>query len=255
MTNEESFDRLIAEALQQPFTGWNFSWLKGRWQSAELPWDYRERALTLKSSAQAMLDMGTGGGEFLAGLAPFPPLTCATESYPPNVAVARARLEPLGITVTQVSTDEKSLLPYASGLFDLVINRHDSYNSGEVFRVLRPGGRFVTQQVGGENCMDLNRALGDHRPYEYAYWTRDYMVDKLRQAGFTIVDAREHFSPLTFFDIGAVVFYLKAVPWQLPGFSVEAYRQPLLELHRQIQNEGRFVIREHRIFLEVVKGD
>lgn len=255
MSIEDSFDHLITEALQQAFTGWDFSWLKGRWQSEALPWDYRERVVTLKSSAQAMLDMGTGGGEFLAGLAPFPPLTCATESYPPNVSVARTRLEPLGIAVSQVSRDDQPPLPYESGIFDLVINRHDGFDSRDVFRVLRPGGRFITQQVGGENCMDLNRALGDHQPYQYAYWTRDYIVDKLRQAGFTIVDAREHFPPLTFFDIGAVVFYLNAVPWQLPGFSVEAYRQPLLELHRRILNEGRLVIREHRIFLEVVKGD
>jgi len=30
-----------------------------------------------------------------------------------------------------------------------VINRHESFSASEVFRVLKPGGIFVTQQVGG----------------------------------------------------------------------------------------------------------
>lgn len=40
--------------------------------------------------------MGTGGGEFLAGLQPLPPHTCATEGYPPNIPIAQQRLKRLG---------------------------------------------------------------------------------------------------------------------------------------------------------------
>jgi hypothetical protein len=49
-----------------------------------------------------MLDMGTGGGEALAGLADRAPRTIATEAWPPNVPVAGRRLLPLGISVIQV---------------------------------------------------------------------------------------------------------------------------------------------------------
>ncbi len=70
-----------------------------------------------------MLDMGTGGGEFLSSLAPFPPYTCATEAYPPNVPIAKARLEPLGIEVFQISED--NFLPIPDNTLDLVINRHE----------------------------------------------------------------------------------------------------------------------------------
>jgi len=38
-----------------------------------------------------LLDMATGGGEFLSSLVPLPPRTVATEGYPPNLEVARRR--------------------------------------------------------------------------------------------------------------------------------------------------------------------
>lgn len=35
-----------------------------------------------------------------------------------------------------------------------------------------------------------------------------------------------------FFDVGAVVYFLRLVPWIVPGFSVVKYRKPLFELPR-----------------------
>ena len=39
--------------------------------------------------------------------------------------------------------------------FDIVINRHESYNEKELFRILKPNGLFITQQVGAYNNKDL----------------------------------------------------------------------------------------------------
>ena len=46
-----------------------------------------------------LLDMGTGGGEFLLTLGHPGEHTTVTEGYPPNVQLCRQRLEPLGIQV------------------------------------------------------------------------------------------------------------------------------------------------------------
>ena len=50
-----------------------------------------------------LLDLGTRGGEWLAELPYRPRRTIATEAWPPNVRVAKARLAPLGIHVVQVA--------------------------------------------------------------------------------------------------------------------------------------------------------
>ena len=44
-------------------------------------------------------------------------------------------------------TEEDKPLPFADNSFDLVLNRHDSYDVNEVRRVLKPGGYFITQDV------------------------------------------------------------------------------------------------------------
>ncbi len=108
MISHLSFDDLVSEALSQEFTGWDFSWLKGRWKSGPLPWNYRQSVQDTLRQAGSLLDMGTGGGEFLASLAPLPALTCATEGYAPNVPVARARLEPLGVQVAAMEDSESN---------------------------------------------------------------------------------------------------------------------------------------------------
>ena len=153
---EKSFDEWVAEALEASFSGWDFSWLADRWITDPLPWNYGERVLAAFSGVDSLLDMGTGGGEFLASLAPLPPDAWATENYAPNMPIARGRLEPLGIhLVTGVPDDA---LPFPSERFDLVINRHELYDTAEVYRILKPGGRFMTQQVGGHGQHPPQRA-------------------------------------------------------------------------------------------------
>ena len=59
--------------------------------------------------AATMLDMGTGGGEFLFSLHPLPKTVYATEGYKPNVPIARQRLEPLGVKVVYFEEDSSRL--------------------------------------------------------------------------------------------------------------------------------------------------
>ena len=162
MAEERQGDRRFLEWLRAeeavPFKGWDFSHLQGRMIEEQLPWDYARIVLDALPAAEALLDMGTGGGEFLNDLRPLPPYTRATEGYAPNIRLARERLEPLGVKVYEVEDDTR--LPFGDAEFDLVINRHESYEPAEVRRILHPGGRFVTQQVGGQNNTDLNALLG-----------------------------------------------------------------------------------------------
>ena len=60
-------------------------------------------------------------------LQPFPSTIFATEGYAPNVPIARKKLEPLGVTVVEVTDD--TALPFQDGQFNLIINQHESYLS------------------------------------------------------------------------------------------------------------------------------
>jgi len=236
MQNQELFDFLMAEA-NHPFEGWNFSHITatGRMAEAPLSWSYASKLLMRLRKAQSLLDMGTGGGELLSSLQPLPPLTCATEGYAPNVPIARQRLEPLGVHVYQVGNDGK--LPFEDNHFDLVINRHEYYDPAEVMRVLKPGEQFITQQVGAKNEEDLNALMGADT-YQFANWTLAYAVKQLQDAGWRTVEQMEDHPIMRFFDVGAIVYYLKAIPWQIPDFSVEGYFDKLVGIHNHIEQHG-----------------
>jgi SAM-dependent methyltransferase len=245
------FDRLVQEALDQDFSGWDFSWTHDRWHEEDPSWNYRQLVQSNIYKAESLLDMGTGGGEFLASLANLPRPTYASESYPPNIPVARARLAPLGITVLEVTDDRN--LPLADQSIHLVINRHESYWSSEVHRILRPQGLFLTQQVGSLDNIELNSFLGAPIKQSAREWALEKKVQYLREEGFAILRAEEETLNSQFDDIGVVVFYLKIISWQIPDFSVEKYLDRLLALHNLIEKEGPFISQAHRYLVVAQK--
>lgn len=246
------FDALVKEALDQEFSGWDFSWMNGRYFESEPFWNYRKLVLEQMMNAEAMLDMGTGGGEFLASLPGLPENTVATESYPPNIPIATQRLQPIGVKVVPV--EDEHALPLPDEMFDLVINRHESYDLSEVWRILKPGGIFLTQQVGPRNCVQLNQYLNAPLDPGTAKWSLKLEKQAFTKGGFTVITSHEQILESNFYDIGAVVFYLKVIEWQIEGFSVEKYEQRLRDMHELIEKQGAFYATEQRFLMEAKKA-
>jgi hypothetical protein len=247
----ETYEQLVADALAAPFEGWDFSWLRDRTTHEDLSWFYSDLARAAIARATRLLDVDTGGDEQLTGLRPLPAYTVALEGWEPNVAVARRRLEPLGVEVRQ--TAEEGSLPVADGEFDLVLNRHGGLDAAETWRALSPGGVFLTQQVGSRNGAEINAALGAPPSIDPDAETCDRAVDALRAQGFWVDEAREEMPAYVFGDIGAVVYQLRAVPWTIPDFDVAAYDEPLRRLDAHIRRTGGFITHDHRYLIRASK--
>ncbi len=246
-----SFDELILDGLSLPFFGWDFSVIGERWKIHEPSWSYSGWAHGRMQGISAMLDQDTGGGELLSTLGPFPAHIWATESFPPNILIARERLEPLGIHVISDYSDSAIPLPGAS--LDLILNRHGSYSEQELVRLLKPGGIFLTEQVGGKNDIRLNELIQDKVDFQYSYWTKERITQQLKDAGFELIIVKEAFPIAEFADIGAVVFYLRIIPWQIADFDVKTYRDRLYVIHKDILANGPLQVHDHRILVEAVK--
>jgi SAM-dependent methyltransferase len=228
-----SFDELVAEAVAAPFSGWDLSWLRARSSATDLPWCYREEVARHCGTAGSMLDMGTGGGEWLSRLALRPARTVATESWPPNVGVAASRLAPLGVPVVHCdgAPDNMSeaaahpagqgLLPFRDGAFQLVINQHEAFRADEVFRVLAAGGTFVTQQVDSPTDEALYRLLGLDPP-DATSWL-PLATAQLTSADLTVTAAAAAEKVMSLHDVGAAIYYLKVISWAVPGYRLESF--------------------------------
>ena len=229
------------------FQGWDFSHLKGRMIEEALPWDYREVIQRYLRPEYMLLDMGTGGGEFLLSLKHPHQKTCVTEAFPPNVKLCFEQLAPLGITVRQISDDD--VIPYNDEEFDIVLNRHESFSAQEVFRVLKNDGLFITQQVGSENNLWLSELLIDN--FIPSFMQHDLAANHslLYDAGFTVIQSGEYYPIVHFTDVGAVVYLAKTIEWEFPGFSVHRCFDALLGLQNTIEEQAYIESREHRFYL------
>ncbi len=222
------------------------------------PWDLHSVIRDALHAARHVLDMGTGGGEHLLTFADaLPPDTVATEGFGPNVPVARRALEPHGVVVVEWAHDEGSSayqrMPFEDGRFDLVLNRHESYDAREVHRVLAPGGVFITQQVGGDEVEELNALTGKQPDHPEVTYARHRAA--LRQSGFRIIDGAEHVGHYEYDDVAALVAYLQLVPWDVPDdFGVDRYADALYSLHEQGPAHGKPVrLTRKRFWLRAVR--
>ncbi|MFW6120036.1 MAG: class I SAM-dependent methyltransferase, partial [Petrotogales bacterium] len=246
---DHDFEKLYNEGMNARFKGWDFSYLDNRMITVdEIPWNYRDIVKKYLTKATSLLDMGTGGGEFLASLPNLPKNTYATEAYSPNIPVARRRLEPLGIEVKEFEDDRN--LPFEDDVFDLVINRHDSYHPKELMRIMKENGIFITQQVGELDNVELNHFFDDHSRDDNN-WCLNSAVSDLEKAGFEILSKKEAFLKTLFTDIAAVVYYLKVIQWQIPGIELDspAVIDKLKRLHEIIIKKGSFETKQHRFII------
>ncbi|HEY1919875.1 MAG TPA: class I SAM-dependent methyltransferase [Streptosporangiaceae bacterium] len=247
------FEELVGEADSVSVDGWDFSWLEGRATEERPSWGYQRMMGARMAQATAALDVQTGGGEVLAGVAKLPTLAAATESWPPNIAKATRLLHPRGVVV--VADSDEPPLPFGDEAFDLVVSRHPVTTWwAEIARVLRPGGTYFSQQVGPRSVSELvewfvgpqpQTVTGDRNP--------DHARAAAQAAGLEVTDLRLESLRTEFFDIGAVVYFLRKVIWMVPGFTVDGYRDRLLALHERIQRDGPFLAHTTRFLIEARK--
>jgi SAM-dependent methyltransferase len=132
-------------------------------------------------------------------------------------------------------------LPFRPASFGLVLNRHGAVVPSEIDRVLRPGGKFLTQQVDPGDWPELPR-----------YFPRTTMRPdndhKLRAAEFERmgyqVQSRRHDYRVAYGSIADLAFNLAVTPWTIPGFDFDQDVDALLSLDaEQSQDEGLIMTR------------
>jgi SAM-dependent methyltransferase len=252
----ERIDALIRSWKREEETahihGWDFSHIHDRSREEEPPWDYRQIISEYRRADGRLLDYDTGGGEFLLSLGHPYEHTAATEGYPPNVALCEERLLPLGIDFRPCA--DPAHIPFPDETFDLLINRHGSFDAGECFRLLKPGGVFVTQQVGADNDRELVEMVLPGTPLPFPDMRLSIQRERFREAGFEILRAEEAFLPITFSDIGAFVWFARIIEWEFPDFSVERCLPRLLAMQRRLEAEGEIGGRSHRFLIVARKN-
>lgn len=231
------------------FSGWDLDRIAPKQIGPGLPWDYKRRARDLLSHASSVLDLGTGGGELFAELATgYQGRAIAAEPWSVNAPIAKRRLSPLEIEVVHAHSLR---LPFQTGSFDLVLDRHEELDPNEIHRVLRRGGLVLTQQIGQNEWKELRPffpRMQDSGPL------LDRYVSGLRQTGMIVAIAETHDIRAAYRGLGELVYLLCISPWTIPDFdplgkdlaALLRVEDRVLTRDGVVLTESRFVIEAHK---------
>lgn len=248
------FEQLVAEAEMADVSGWGFSWLAGRATEERPPWGYARLLSERLARVSSALDLDTGGGEVLSEASVLPVRMVALEGWPPNLQLARRRLEPRGVEVIRAAQGRPLPVPDAS--FELVTSRHPVDPPwSEIARVLRPGGRYFAQHVGPESALELTEFfLGAQSEDVRRRRHPELEGAEAESAGLRIRDLRTARCRMEFYDVGAVVWTLRKCPWWVPGFTAARFSEKLRVMHAHILEHGAFVAHSTRHLIEAERG-
>ena len=243
MATGDEFDALLVEAGRTPMRGWEYDY-GGRIRLEPPPWDFPGRMLERCRAAASLLDMGTGGGEWLSRLPYRPPLTVATEGWAPNLEIARGAWSPWASAWSRWRARRTTIAragramaagrcrsPMAPSTWSATATSPICHRrSGGCWR---PAAVF-TQQVAGDFNREFYALLGEPAPTpEAPHWNLGFARAQLEAAELPPVAGGEGWEVLHFADVGALAWYLLNLPWVFPGFSFRRHRERLRGLHER----------------------
>ncbi len=251
-----TFDELkqIYESVGE-ITGWD--WSRTRTRIGPVPWEYGEVARRFLRPDSRVLDVGTGGGEIFLGLAPYCGRGVGTDISPQMISTARDNLpEELAHKVSfEVTTANDLRFPDES--FDVVLDRHAPMNTGEIHRVLRPSGVFVTQQVGSKNTANIHEVFGVDPDRVFGRSHSEEMrarIERFEDLGCGVEARGEYNVRYWFLDVESLMFWLKAIGVQ-PELDIERHWRQVDEIVERYGTPEGIETNEHRELLIVRKRE
>ena len=253
MDKEELLKLWLHEEEIAHIHGWDFSHIKGKYdEEHDLPWNYEKIVRQYLSPEMKLLDIDTGGGEFLLSLNHPYYNTAATEFYQPNVELCKRKLLPLGIDFQKADGNYK--FPFMDQSFDIIINRHGNFNPKEIWRMLKKDGIFITEQVGAENDRKLvELLLNDVPDIPFPNQYLKIIRTDFETIGFSVIEADEVFRPIKFWDVGALVWFARIIEWEFPNFHVKDCLDNLYHAQEILERKGVIEGKIHRFLLVVKK--
>ncbi len=228
--------------------GWDFS--RVRDSIDPVPWTWTGIARRYLSRTQRVLDIGTGGGERFVKLAEYFGSGVGIDADPLMVKVAKentARVLRCRVSFRKMDARD---LRFPDGAFDVVLNRHALAFPDEIARVLKPGGYFITQQVGARNHANICELFGCGPGGQYeppAGQTVVAWADALSAQGFAVRCRGEYDVAYYYLDAESLIFWLKAVPvpedfdierhWSQVDHALDAFSTPrgiATNVHREL---------------------
>ena len=150
--------------------GWNFS--KINYTKEPSSFDYYKTVVENISSTSIILDIGSGSAEKSSRYFSNAKKIYLTDLEPEMLKKAKANVSKYYENSPAVKNkfafktlDCNGIFPFADNTFDVVVSRHCGANMKEVFRVLKPNGVFISEDISNDDCQELKDVFGRGQCY------------------------------------------------------------------------------------------
>jgi SAM-dependent methyltransferase len=234
--------------------GWDFSQVRDA--RDPVPWDYVEVVRCYLRPSDRVLDVGTGGGERFLSLAPHFGAGVGVDISEEMIetALENGAASPAANVSFEIMSGHALQFPDAE--FDVVLNRHCTVCVEESYRVLRSGGYFITQQVGGGNtrniCTLFSCGPGGERGWDTEEQDVVSLARDFEQLGCRVICTAEYDVGYWFLDVESLIFWHKAIP--IPeDFDIETHWRQIDQIIVDYSAPRGIETNEHRQLLIVQK--
>lgn len=197
--------------------GWDFSRLKCT--SEGETWDFYEEVKKLCRPNYKLLDIGTGGGEKILALADSLREIVGIDISAGMIKTAQNNLRTAAVSNVNFFVRDAAKTGLPAENFNVVSCRHSDFSPAEVFRLLVPGGIFMTQQVGEVDKINIKEFFGRGQSYQVADGTAAAAYRRgLQTAGFNDIDIKNYDAAEYYHRPEDLLFLLKHTPI-IPDFG------------------------------------
>jgi ubiquinone/menaquinone biosynthesis C-methylase UbiE len=159
------------------------------------------------------LDIGTGGGEALLTIAEAALLLVGIDHSVGMIETAHANLAESSKSNVRILHMDAAKIDFPDHFFNIVSNRHCSFNTIEVARILASGGFFLTQQVSEDDKFNIKRALARGQSFGVQDGTlKNRCIAELHQAGFNDIQSLDYNATEYYQSYEDLMFLLKHTP-------------------------------------------
>ena len=168
--------------------GWDFSAMEHTVEQ-DCSYNYYHKVVENITMETKMLDVGCGGGEKAAKYFSLAKKIVMLDNEPEMLQKAKENVKKFNnekqakkFEFVLADVDEK--LPFEDETFDLVVSRHCGANMKEVYRVLKNGGIFISEDIDDLDCDEIKQYYKRGQNFQLDYVSKEKIFKDCADAGF-----------------------------------------------------------------------
>lgn len=180
------------------------------------------------------------GGEFVSSFDYLPPITYVVDA---QYEKATTKLADKHVKVTHLTDDGK--MPFKDERLDVVVNELANYDKFDLYRIVKPGGYILIDQIGSDNYREIMNVF---LPFKIkGRWDLETSSQLLSEIGLEIVDGFEEHGFVRFNTLTSFISFMKGIT--RVDIKHDKFMNFYGQVLKQIKEKSYFELTTHRFMV------